>query len=327
MLQLFRPFQWASFVVLLGGSLLLRGVPLALGLGVGPGGGTGGGAWGDALAVWLAAHPLLAYAAGALVVCLVGFAGAVTLQAYRLSAAGSVPALVGIVLGSALLAWTGFAPELLGALALAGAGHQLFGAYRHQGAALPVYNAGLWLGAGWLCASGFAWFGLWGLLALVQLRKVRAADVLGYLIGLATLPLIVGIYRYVTGDSSGYGATLTRDLLRGPTLAQLRLQLVPLLVLGVASALAVVAYGSLTNRRPVPEQRANRMWYSMLAAGWLAMVVGGRAGAWPVAYVLAPLSVLLGVWLVERPRKLADGLTLGSILLVVAGYAYLATLG
>ena len=327
MLQLFRSFRWASLVIVLGLALGLRAVPLLLAQTLTPLAEAGTTTWGNQLMSGLAGHLWLGYFLGAVVVCLIGFVGAYSLQAYRLSAGGTVPALVAILLGSALISWVGFGPELLAALALALAGHVLFGAYRHQGASLPVYNGGLWLGVAWLLAPGYVWFGLWGLLALVQLRKVRLSDALGYVLGFITLPLITGIYYYATHQLQVFITDLFDGSMQLMQLATVRTAALPLGILALASVVCFVAYGSLTTRRPVQEQRANRMWFSMLGAGWLILLLTGAAGTWTVAYVLPPLSVLLGVWLLERDRRLAEGLLLAALLVVLAGYAFLATLG
>ena len=321
MLQLFRSFQWLAILPLLAVAVGVRAVGLVLQPASAPAGTVlPAGAWGEGIAASTAAQPWLAWTLGVVAVTLVGYVACVTLQTYRLDDAGSAPALLSILLGSALVSWLGFDPRLLAALALAGAAHQLFDAYRRQGDALPIYNTGLLVGLAWLLHVSFVWFALWAFVALVQLRKVRAADLLGMLIGIGTLPLLWLMYAYVFGDWPAAWFRLWRGALQLPTLAGLQTVWVPLAVLVAASLGAFAASGSLTNRRPVQEQRAHRMWYTMLSTGWVALLLSGGFAAWPIAYVIAPLSVLLGVWLVELPPKLSNGLLWATVLGIAAGY-------
>ncbi len=325
MLQSFRSFQWAALLPLLGLAAGLRLVILAVG---GPtdaaAPGASDGAWARAVVGMLTDLDWVRWGAGVLAVTFVGFVGSVTLQRYRLAVAGTVPTLVSIALGSALVAWLDFDPRLLAAVAIALAAHQLYNAYRQQTDALPVFNTGLYVGVAWLLHASFVWFALWALVALIQLRKIRGSDLLSLAIGLAILPALWLAHTYVFGDLASGAPALWQGAFAVPTVADLRAAAVPLAILATVSLMIVFAYGTLTTRRPVQEQRAHRMWYSLLFFGWLAMVLSGGFGVWPVAYVLAPLSVLLGVWLIELPRKPSDAILITAVVCILGGYAFAA---
>ena len=119
--------------------------------------------------------------ASAAAVVLVGFVATASLQDYRLANAGTLPAYLAAVLTSAAGAWLLYDAAYLAALALAAAAHQLYGAYREQGASLPVYNAGFYLGLAWLLSAPAVWMVGWAAVALPDLRQARGGDFLGLL--------------------------------------------------------------------------------------------------------------------------------------------------
>ncbi len=328
MIQLFRSFQWVALVPLLGIAVVLRLAVLALG-GPVPGDalGAGDGAWAQPIHGALADLDWIRWGLGVLAATLIGFVGSLSLQRYRLAVAGTAPTVVSILLCSALVPWLGFDARLLAALAVALAAHQLYNSYRQQADALPIFNTGLYVGAAWMLHVSFVWFAAWALVALVQLRKVRGADLLGLLLGIWILPVLWLMTRFVFGDLSADVGLLWRGALVVPTIAELRAAVVPLSILAVVSLGAVVGYGALTTRRPVQEQRAHRMWYTLLFFGWVALLLSGGFAAWPIAYVIAPLSVLVGVLLIELPPKPSDVILFSGLVCILGGYAYVATLG
>ena len=326
MIQLFRSFSWGALLPLLVAAAALWSV----GAWALPAEGFAArapqmrGAWGASWAV-LAQAPYLSRALAAAAVALVGFSAAASLQSYRLANAGTLPAYVSLLLASAATVWLAPGAEILAALAMVAAAHQLYGAYRQQGDSLPVYNAGLLVGLAWLLSAPFVWMVGWGLVTLPQLRSPRGRDFLGYLLGVLTLPWLYLAYAYVSGDVSAALPQLLAGAARLPTVGGLRQNLAPLAVLTAATVLALLAYGRLTTRRPVQEQRAHRLYYTMLAFAWVTVLLAGPPADEPtVAYspapLLAPLSLLLGVYLLELPRKPASVLLLLATLAVLGAH-------
>ena len=273
--------------------------------------------------------PLVWVALNAIGVVLIGFLAAAVLQVHRLANAGTLPGFLAVLLGSGAAAWSGPGAAALAALAVVGAAHQLYGAYRQQGASLPVYNTGLFLGLAWLLSAPFVWMVGWALVTLPQLRSPRGKDFLGLLLGALTLPLLWGMWAYAFGDLPAALSRLTRGIAHVPTGADLRHGFPVLAILGAATGLAVLAYGSLTTRRTIQEQRAHRLYYTMLAFGWATVLLAGPpAGDPEVAFspapLLLPLSVLLGVYLLELPRKPADALLVAATLATLGARAYAA---
>lgn len=322
MLQLFRRFDWSLALVLAVLAVALRAVGLLLA----PAGIEGGldalGPLGHWLPAARAGDQLGGWLLGALSVVALGALGAHTLNYYRLGAAGMVPALVAVLLGSAAAWWLGFTPYFAAALLLALATQRLFGGYRHQGAALPVFDCGLLLGGAWLIAPPFAWFGLWAALALGQLRKLKGADLLKLVIGLAALPFIAGTWAYVWGDVVAFRQNLFSGVVGEDIVAGFGESWWTLAVLALVSGACVGAFGRLTARRPIQEQRAMRMYYTMLAVSWVAVLASGATGREALALQLYPVSILLGLWLSEFDRRSADVVLLVAIAVSAAGYAY-----
>ncbi len=322
MLRLFRTFSWTGILPLFGLALLLRSPAWYTGV-------TGSvedslGPWGS----WLSGLGLGNWPGGwflgVLAVVLIGFYAAFTLQHYRLGAAGLVPGFVAVVLASAAWWWLGSSVLLAGTFLLAAAAHRLFDGYRHQGAALPVYDCGLLIGAAGLVAPGFFWFGLWAVVAVAQLRKFRLSELLGTLFGVGTLPLIVGTYAYVWGDFGAFRQNLTSGFVHLPNLGSIQANLPWIAVLGLASLVALFAFGNLTTRRPINEQRAARMWYAMLLVGWIPLLCSGTLTPWSVAYVIYPLGILLGWALAEQNRRQAEFVALALLVLVATAHVWAA---
>ena len=320
MLNLFRSFSWTALLPLIGFAVALRSFGWLLPPEAWAAPGPVSGAWAGVGGV-LAQAPLARVVLGAVAVTLIGFFTAASMQQHRLANAGTLPAFWTALLGSAAAAWLDFDAGLLAALAMTGAAHQLYGAYRHQGASLPVYNAGLLIGLAWLLSAPFVWMAGWGAVALLQLRKARGGDLLGLLIGVLTLPLIWGMYVFALGDLADVLPALYRGTATLPTVGGLRQNLAPLCVAAAATLLLVGVYGTLAARRPVQEQRAHRMYYVMLAFAWAAALL---SGGFPVAPFLPPLGLLLGVYFLEAPRKPAGVALAIATAAVVGAHVYLA---
>ena len=320
MLQVFRSFQWSGLGIAVALALVLRaagfltGIPPESAATLGPLGG-----W---LAEVLSGGPALHWLLGSVAVAALGFLGAYTLQDYRLGAHGTVPTFVTVLLGSAASWWLGWSPLLVGVCFVALAAQRFFAGYRHQGAALPVYDCGLLIGAAWLIDPGFAWFAIWGALTLGQLRKFRFTDLLGFLLGAATLPVLFGMGAFVWGDFDAFRHDLLDDFGVLPDVAGLSAAWPLLAVAALLTGAAFGPFGLLTTRRPIQEQRAARMWYTMLGVGWVALLCSGPLEAWSFAFLLYPLGVLLGIWLAELDRKRGDIVAIVGVALVAGGYVY-----
>ena len=327
MTRLFRSFSWGALPALLGLAVVTRGCATVTI--VSPGAAARFPQAPGALAAWsvLADAPLLSALADASLVVLVGFFAAASLQACRLANAGTLPAYLSLLLASAALAWMDLGAGALAALVTVGAAHQLYGAYRQQGDSLPVFNAGFLVGLAWLLSAPFVWMVGWAFVTLSQLRTPRGRDFVGLLLGVMTLPLLWGMAAYVFGDLSAALPRLTDGVARLPTLEGLRQNALPLAVLAGATLLALGAFGRLTTRRTVQEQRAHRLYYTMLPFAWAAVLLSGPPPEHPeVAFSPAPLlpalSVLLGVYLLELPRRPANVLLAAATLAVLGAHAY-----
>ena len=322
MVRLFRSFSWTALLPLFAVAVLLRSfawfapladvdrhahLPGAL----------------DGVGAVLAQAPLWRVVLGALVLTLIGLLGTASLQYYRLANAGTLPAFLAVLIGSAAAVWLDLDSGLLAGLAIVGAAHQLYGAYRHQGASLPVFNAGLYVGVAWLLAAPFVYFAAWALLVLPQLRNLRGADLLGLLIGILAAPVLFLMYAFVFGDFAAAWTALFEGAFALPTLGGLRQNIAPLAVLAGASLLALLSYGALSTRRPVQEQRAHRMYFTMLGVGWVALLLSGGAPAYSPAFLLPSLSILLGVALLERGGKAVNVLLIAGTVAVVGAHVYL----
>ena len=321
--QLFRSLGAGSLAIFLAAALVLRAAAFAHDGGAAGEAAPALGPWGRWLAGGWARGGALDWLVGSGLLAGLGYVASYTPQEYRLGVAGGFPGLVAVTLGSAAAWWLGFSPLIAGALALALAAQRLFAGYRYQGASLPVYDCGLWVGAAWLVAPGFAWMGLWGALAIAQLRRFRLRDLLGLALGIATLPFLAGTYAYVVADAlPAFRQTLTAGLASPPDPAVLGASWPWIAVTALATGAAVGAFRILTTRRPIQEQRAARMWYAMLAVGWVAMLWTGDGHPWGLAYVLYPLAVLLGLWLGELTRERTD--IVGVVVLALIGAGHLA---
>ena len=318
MRQLLTRFQWLSPVL---GVAVLLGARLATGWLAGAGASVAEGStslWG----AW-AAPPAGFWPASvltAITVVALGHFAAATLQVYRVGQAGSFPTWLAAALAAASvgvqLSWT-----LSGAALLtAWAAHRLFAGYRHQGAALPVYDAGVLTGLAWLLAGPFASAVAWAALTLGQLRKLRFVDLAQLLLGVLTPVLLVGSYAYVWGDWAGFTTQALRPGLALPSWPPALPDQVALTALALATLAALSAWGSLTGRRPILEQRALRMAYTLLGTGWLAALATGLEPATTLALLAYPLSLLLGTRLSELRRGRGERLTwLALLLALVAG--------
>ena len=324
MLALFRSFRGAGLVAVVAFALGLRS--FAWHVGAGPLAGLPDlalGPWGQSLR-GLAPGFGGAWALGALAVAFVGAAASYSLQHYRLGAVGAVPGFVAVAFGSAAWWWVGGHVALLGTLAVAAGAHRLFAGYRRQGSALPVYDCGLALGAAWLIAPAFVWFAAWGLLAVAQLRKARLADLAGLLVGVATLPFITGVAAFVWGDFGAFRQNLFAGCIALPSAGELAGVYAWVALLALLTGAAIGAFGQLTTRRPIQEQRAARMWYTLLGVGWVALALGGLHTPWAIALVLYPLALLVGWWLGELQRRRADLVALLVLMIIVGGYLWRA---
>lgn len=329
MLQLFRSFQVAGIFILLGFSVLMRAVVFVVGIPTAQEGAL------NPLGLWLNSlwHKggAIDWGLGAFCVALLGFGASYSLQYYRLTAAGMLPGFIAIVLGSATWWWLGFSPLMFGAILIAFATHRLFECYRYQGLALPVFDTGILIGFAFMVAPGFLWFLPAGIISLAQLRGFRFTDLFGMLVGVLLPTFLFGIYQFITGSLDAYlwrEGTGTLKLMESffslPEVNSLQANWPWLTVLSLVSLLAVVGVGQLTTRRPIQEQRYNRLIYNFLAAGWLALLFSGTPQAWSLAYVLFPLSLLLGIWLSELSRKRASMASTIALILVAAGFLWTA---
>ena len=318
--QLFRSFGVGSLALFFALALLLRAAGFAYAAPAAPVPAVTLGPWGLWVASLWADVAWLDWLAGSALLALVGYVASYTPQYYRLGVAGAFPGLVAATIGSAAVWWLGFSPLILGALALGVAAQRVFDGYRNQATALPVYDCGLWVGAAWLIAPGFAWMGLWGLVALSQLRRFRPSDLLGYCLGVATLPFLTATVAYVGGELDEFRGQFTSGLATPPDLVVLGASWPWIAVAALATGAAIGAFRILTTRRPIQEQRAARMWYSMLAFGWLAMLWTSAGHPWGFAFVLYPLAVLLGLWFGELTRERADIVAVVVLALIGGGY-------
>ena len=329
MLQLFRTFQVAGIFILLGFAALLRAVVFVVGMPLSAEGVFN--PWGQWLkGVWIGGG-VIDWVLGVICVVILGFGASFSLQHYRLADAGMLPGFVAVVLGSAASWWLGFSPMLVGAIFIAYAVHRLFECYRHQGISLPVFDAGILIGCAWLIAPGFLWFLPAAMLGLAQLRGFRFSDFFGMLVGVVLPAFLIGMYHFLTDSLDSFlwidGTEvwkLTESLFVVPTSETLLAGLPWLSVIGLTSLFTFVVIGQLTTRRPIQEQRYNRLIYNFLAAGWVALIFSGSLQPWSLAYVLFPLGLLLGIWLSELSRKLAEMVSMIALLLVVAGFLWAA---
>ncbi len=329
MLQVFRSFQVAGVFILLGFAGLMRAAAFVVDIPAEPEGVLNPwglwlqGLWvGGGFADWLL---------GTALVAILGFGASFTLQHYRLSSAGMLPGFTAVVLGSATWWWLGFSPLLIGAYLIGYAVYRLFECYRYQGISLPVFDAGLLIGCAWLIAPGFLWFFPAAIIGLAQLRGFRFTDFFGMLVGALLPSFLFGMYRYLTDSLQGFlwieGSShwkLTESLFEIPKVSVLLADWPWFSVMLVASLLTFAGVAKLTTRRPIQEQRFNRLIYMFLGAGWLAILFSGPVHPWAFAYVLLPLSMLLGIWLSELSRKQADIASMTALLLVVAGFLWKA---
>jgi len=329
MLQLFRSFQAAGIFILLGFAVLIRAVAFVMEIPnvqeavLNP--------WGSWLDTFWQGGGVLDWGLGAACVTLLGFGSSYSLNHYRLSAAGLLPGYVTILLGSATWWWLGFSPLLIGAIFTAYAAHRLFECYRYQGIALPVFDSGILIGGAFLIAPGFGWFLPAAVVGLAQLRGFRFTDFFGILIGAVLPAFLIGIFRFLKGTLDSYlwidgtdMLKLTESLFTMPSIDSLTTNWPWLSVVAMTSLVAVVGLGKLTTRRPIQEQRYNRLIYNFLAAGWLALLFSGTPTAWSLAYVLFPLGLLLGIWLSELSRKRASTSSTIALILVLAGFLWTA---
>ena len=329
MLQLFRTFQVAGIFILLGFAALMRSAAWIVG--APPISKNVLNEWGLWLNEICLAGGTLEWIVGVVTIALIGFGACFSLQHYRLGAAGMLPGFIAVVLGSASWVWLGFSPLLFGAVLIAYAIHRLYQCYRHQGVSLPVFDAGILMGCAWLIAPSFLWFFPAAVLGLAQLRGFRFTDFFGMLIGVITPVVLVGVYHFMYDSLDSYlwipstnQWRLTQSLFTLPSTSEISSQWPWLLIMAIASTLTFIAVIQLTTRRPIQEQRFNRLIYNFLGAGWLAILFGGALQPWALAYVLFPLSVLLGIWLSELSRKQADIVSTFTLLLVVAGFLWSA---
>jgi len=226
--------------------------------------------------------------------------------------------------GSAASWWLGFSPYLVASILLARGTHRLFAGYRRQGAALPVYDCGLLIGMAWLVAPPFVWFGIWAALAIAQLRKLKLGDLLKLLLGILTLPFIGAILAFVTDALPAFRQNLLEGIVGENLWAGFSESWPTITILALLSGACFGAFGRLTTRRPIQEQRANRMWYLMLGVAWIALLASGSRGIEALAILIYPVCVLLGIWLSELNRRIGNIillLGLGAIL-VSYGYSY-----
>ncbi|MFK8056053.1 MAG: hypothetical protein AB8F78_08045 [Saprospiraceae bacterium] len=329
MLQLFRTFQVAGIFILVGFAAILRAVAFAIGIpsqleGVlNP--------WALWLETFWVGGGIDDWTLGALCVAILGFGASFSLQHYRLADAGMLPGFVAVVLGSASWVWLGFSPLLFGAILIAYAVHRLYECYRHQGISLPVFDAGLLIGCAWLIAPGFLWFLPAAIIGLAQLRGFRFSDFFGMLVGAAIPAVLVGGYHFLTDSLDSFlwiegidQWKLTESLFELPDVSAIAQNWPWFSIVAVSSLLAFAGIDQLTNRRPIQEQRYNRLIYNFLGAGWLAILFSGSVHPWSFAFVLFPLSLLLGIWLSELSRKRADTVSMVVLLFVMAGFLWAA---
>ncbi len=329
MLQVFRSFQVVGVFILLGFAALLRAAAFVVGI---PGALEGVfNPWGLWLQRLFLGGGIIDWLLGVILVAILGFGASYALQHYRLSSAGMLPGFVAVVLGSATWWWLGFSPLLIGSFLIGYAAFRLFECYRHQGKVLPVFDAGLLIGCAWLIAPGFLWFLPAAIIGLAQLRGFRFSDFFGMLVAAFTPVVLFGAYRFLTDSFEGFlkieGTSqwkLTESLFALPEVSILLSNWMWLSVILLASLLTVAGVAKLTTRRPIQEQRFNRLIYMFLGAGWLAILLSGPLSPWALAYVLFPLSLLLGIWLSELSRKQADIASMSALLLVVAGFLWKA---
>lgn len=320
MLQVFRSFSWLTAALLVLVALILRTIGFGVDASVWATVPVALGSWGEILAKSTGDFALSDWVLGAVLTTAVGVLGAGTLNHYRLGAHGMVPALMSVLVGSAAVWWLAYSPYLVSAVLLAAAAHRLFAGYRYQGAALPVYDCGLLLGAAWLIAPPFVWMVLWSVLALAQLRKLKVLDVIQLLIGVCTLPAIAGLYAYWRGTLLAFRQNLGSGIVGQDILTGFGESWQTLALLALLTGACIGAFGRLTTRRPIQEQRATRMWYLMLGVAWIAILASGVNDVAALSLLLYPISVLLGMWLNELSRRIANLILLVGAGCVLAGY-------
>ena len=312
MRTLFRTFQWSGIAVVLVLTAVLRLAGVlsdALPAGA-PALGPAGALLPDASDPW-------AWALGVVAVTALGFYAAYSLQYYRLGSAGTWTGFTGACIASGSALWLGTDATLVSTLCLAVAAHRLFEGYRYQGAAVPVFDCGLFIGLAWLITPAYLWFALWAALALGQLRKFRLADLLNLLLGVLALPAIAAMYSFVWGDLGAFRQNLFSGIAGGPLLPGFResgmAELLAFGLLAACTAWLLLGFGAVTARRPIQEQRAFRMYYTMLGIGWLALLLSGPFEAWSMALVIYPTILLSGVYISELPRKWIDYAAFGLL--------------
>jgi len=317
MLQLFRSFQWSGVIAFLALAALLRAPAFVLNIAV-PSQLEHLGPWG-AWMISLSEPTPFAWAFGAVLVVAVGLIASITLQAYRIGSAGAFPVLMALVIGSSAVWWLGFIPSLLATVLLALAAYRLFDGYRHQGAAMPGYDCGVLIGAAGLVSTPFFWFAVWAIIATTQLRKFRISEVFGLLTGMASLPVLVGIYAFVFGDFLAFRQNLFTGAVQFVDVLALADAWPVVTVLALTTGATIGAFQRLSTRRPIQEQRASQILYTMLPVGWVALFFSGIPPISGLALLLYPLSTLLGIWISELSRKRAQVVVLVLLAAIAAG--------
>ena len=318
MIQWFRSFQWSSWLLLFLLALLMRSwffvdatawelEPLASNV------------LGEWLSIESASWRSFAWLLGGILVSSLGFLGAYTLYHYRLALAGTIPALLTVLIGSSAAWWLGYSPMLLGGLLLALAAHRMYQVYRYQGQALPVFDAALLVGLAVLISGSFLVMAPWLVFVLAQFRRVKGSDLMSIAIGVFLPAALVWVGQYYWYGSLAFWPLLTSGLGHLPTIESLYANWQWLAILLACSGACLGAYTQLSTRRPIQEQRAHRMWYTMLIFGWIALLFGETLSPWSMIHVLYPLAMLLGIWLSERSSRIGNTILALLIAGILAG--------
>lgn len=175
---------------------------------------------------------------------------------------------------------------------------QLLQVYGTRQAAVPIFNAGFWLGMATLFVPNYLWFLPPILFGLSFLRTTRAREILMVFIGLALPWFFAAVYSFWF-DDFGYFidrqvrmpfAWLTPDTLSVPGYSQLGYYV-------VLFVLALYSSGNLRRKLGIAGRKKLSIIYWFLVFAGLSLLTSGTAMGTEYLLVMAvPLGILLSLY-------------------------------
>lgn len=182
--------------------------------------------------------------------------------------------------------------------------------YQKDEPAIPLFNAGAWLGLAFLFQSDYLLFGLAFLAAITVLRKPEFRRFLQFLTGFAAVCFFATVWAYFNGIAPAFWATQWNGL-GFISLSPLPMfDAIPLALLALILLFLSLFFGSITRLLNMEGKKGVTVIYWFLLCTIPTVLLGGPLAVPALALFIIPIGILFGLAIIDVDSARAEVLHL-----------------